>query len=129
LPPPPQAGTNAIKATSRSNPVDRRRAGEPNMIIEKNAKIPIASQRGKGACAGEESCAAVVVAAVVVIVIVDAVVAGAPAAVTVAGLNAHLAPTGSPEHERVMVPLKPVEFTTASETVPDDPGAVTFTYA
>ena len=67
-------------------------------------------------------------AMVVVIVIVEAVVARVPAAVTVEGLNVHLAPTGSPEHERVMLPLNPVELATASETVPADPGAVTVTY-
>jgi hypothetical protein len=103
--------------------------GEPNITTEKNAKIPIASQRENGERAGETSLAVVVAAAVVVIVIVEAVVVGAPVAATVEGLNVHVAPTGRPEHESVMVPLNPVEDKTASEVVPADPGAVTVTYA
>ena len=62
-------------------------------------------------------------------VMVEVVVAGVPAAVTLDGLNVQVAPTGSPEQERAMVPLNPVEFTTAREVVPADPGALTFTYA
>lgn len=128
LPPPPQAGTNAITARSRSNPVDRRRAGDPNRTTEKNAKKTIASQREYEARPGEASFA-VVAAAVVVTVIVDAVVAGVPAAATVEGLNVQAAPTGRPEHTSEMVPLNPVELATASEVVPADPGAVTVTDA
>jgi hypothetical protein len=81
LPPPPHAGANAITATNISERVERRRAGNPTITTEKNAKIPIASQRVKGARAGEAFAA--VVAAVVVTVIVEVVVAGEPEAVTV----------------------------------------------
>lgn len=126
LPPPPHAGANEITARRRSNPAERRRAGEPSITTEKNAKIPTASQRENGARAGE---CRIAVVAVVVIVIVDAVVAGVPAAVTVEGENVQAAPTGRPEHETVMVPLNPVEDKTATEVVPADPGAVTVTDA
>src|SRR6202044_2238657 len=96
LPPPPQAGTSAIRANSTSNPIERRRAGKPTMTIEKSPKIPIASQRENEARPGEARLAVVVAAAVVVTVIVEVAVVGVPAAVTVEGENVQAAPAGRP---------------------------------
>jgi|HubBroStandDraft_4_1064222.scaffolds.fasta_scaffold593657_2 hypothetical protein len=59
----------------------------------------------------------------VVTVIVAGVVVGEPAAVTDDGLNWQAAPLGSPEQERVMVPLNPVEEETLNEAWPEPPGA------
>jgi hypothetical protein len=64
--------------------------------------------------------AAVVVAALVIVTVVEA----APAVgVTVAGLKAHVAPAGSPEHANVTAPLKPFCGVTVRLNVPDAPEA------
>lgn len=67
------------------------------------------------------------VGAVVDTVIVGDVVVGAPVAIIDDWLNRQVAPEGNPEHERVMVPLNPVEVFTDTDVDPDCPGAGTIT--
>jgi len=50
-----------------------------------------------------------------------------PLPVTEACANTHAASLGSCEHERVMVPLKPLDVATVTEVLPDIPGAETTT--
>jgi hypothetical protein len=67
------------------------------------------------------------VGAVVVTVIEALVVFAVPFAVIVAGANTHAASDGRPEHVRLIVPLKPVEFATVIDVAPEPPGAETIT--
>jgi len=92
--------------------------------MERNAKLPPASRRANKEPRGARSAA---VAAVVLTVMVEEFVAMVPEAVIVDGLKVHDASLGSPEQEREMVPVNPVEFDTETELDPGDPGAEIFT--
>ena len=59
----------------------------------------------------------------VVTVIVPGTLMGVPVAMTEEGLNVQAAPVGSPEQEKVMVPLKPVEAAVENVVEPEPPGA------
>ena len=50
-------------------------------------------------------------------------VAAVPFAVIDAGLKLHFDSEGSPEQAKLIVPLKPLEFTTLIDVVPTPPGA------
>ena len=65
----------------------------------------------------------VAVAAVVVTKIETFVVLGVPFAAMVAGEKVQVASYGRPTQARLIVPLKPVELDTATDVVPEDPGA------
>jgi hypothetical protein len=47
-----------------------------------------------------------------------------PVAFIEEGLNTHVAPAGSPEQARVIVPVNPVEDDTFTDVDPDAPGAL-----
>lgn len=65
---------------------------------------------------------AAVVTAVVLTEIETVAVLGVPLAVIDEGLKVQDASEGSPEHERVMVPLKLVELAIETDDCPDPPG-------
>jgi hypothetical protein len=57
--------------------------------------------------------------AIVVTPIETVVVPAVPLAVRLDGEKVHATPWGAPEHPKVIVPLKAVEFATVMEVVPD----------
>jgi hypothetical protein len=63
------------------------------------------------------------VGAVVFTVIETVVVVAVPFADTDGGLNVHFDSDGNPEHARLIMPLKPVEFKTLTDVDPRLPGA------
>ena len=67
--------------------------------------------------------------AVVVMVRIAVVVAGLPLAVIDAGENVQVVSEGRPEQDKLIVPLKPVEFETDTELCPLRPGVVITTTA
>jgi hypothetical protein len=69
----------------------------------------------------------VAVAAVVVTKIETVVVFGVPFAAMVAGEKVQVVSEGKPEQPILIVPLNPVELDTATDVVPEDPGAETTT--
>jgi len=99
----------------------RRRFGPPSRSPEKTKPTP-GSQWARKSCRGE--CSNSAAAAVVVTVIVDGVVVSVPVAFIEEGLNTHVAPAGSPEQARVIVPVNPVEDDTFTDVDPDAPGAL-----
>lgn len=86
---------------------------------------PKASERMRQPCTGGSEEA--VAAAVVVTVMVEVFVAYLLVAWKDAGLNAHAAPAGRPEHARLIVPLNPVDQETETDALPELPGADTTT--
>ncbi len=122
--PPPQPGAITINANSSKSNSGERRRGTPISRAEKSIKPPAASQCPKCRCPGDCSIA---VAAVVVTMIPEVTVVSVPLAVIVGVLNTHAASEGSPEQERVMALLNPVDQVTATELDPDAPGAETTT--
>jgi hypothetical protein len=63
-----------------------------------------------------------------VVTIIDTeVCVGVPLAVTDGGVNKQAASEGSPEHVKLMVPLKPVEVAIVTDELPDEPGTETTT--
>jgi len=77
-------------------------------------------------CRGAPSMLAAA-AAVIVTVIVELVVLSVPVALIDEGLNTQVAPAGSPEQARLIVPLNPVDEDTLTAVEPDDPRAVIVT--
>lgn len=104
--PPPQPGNRIIKPSSAISIGKRRRPGTASTI--ENSINPLNATQRPSRC-NRGPCKAELVAAVVVTVIVEDEVVSAPEAFIEAGLNAQLAPAGSPEHARLIVPENPVE--------------------
>jgi hypothetical protein len=87
---------------------------QPRRLLQPNRQTVIASavngRNGREPGCKAEDCA--------LLEIVSWVVAGEPEGVTVAGLKAHVAPVGSPEHAKLTVESNPFPGVTVSVTVP-----------
>ncbi len=112
-PPPPHPETSPIPKTAStngtSNPRRRRNPNQPNDSAATVKGSPsFMLDRTAADCAGA--------------VIVSVVVAAPPDGVTVVGLNAQVAPAGSPEHAKLTTALNPFCGVTTNGNDPVAPG-------